>query len=126
ELDLLAVTSLELTGVDTLSEVNQVTSAGSYFLAHDTSDGWPLWRLDAASGIMDLPQKDEVWEGEVWLWDSQDCGRSTQVLPDGRLGIFLRDNSRGYFFLEEGVGSYQDAPKGVAIESPSHLRVSLR
>src|SRR5690606_1231539 len=30
------------------------------------------------------------------------------------------------FFLEEGVGSYQYAPKGVAIESPSHLRVSLR
>lgn len=125
DLETLTVTSVEPLGLDVLSQVPQVTSAGSYFLAHNGSDGWPLWRLDAASGALDVPQRDEIWDGEVWLLDSEECGRSTQVLADGRLGVALRDNSLGYFFLEEEVGSSQYSHRGVAIESPSHLRVRL-
>lgn len=125
ELDPLSASPLEPVGLAAPSESPPVTSAGSYFLAHDGSDGWPLWRLDASSGALDVPQRDEVWDGEVWLLDSEECGRSTQVLPDGRLGVALRDNSRGYFFLEEEVGSYEYSHRGVAIESPSHLQVSL-
>jgi hypothetical protein len=126
ELEAVEAIPVFIDDVGTMTGTKMVSSAGAYFVGHDGSDGWPAWRLDASTGLSDIPERDPIWEEELFLLDSQECGRSTQILSDGRLGVGLHDDSRGYFFLEDAAGSSYFSHVGLPVHAPSHLRMVLQ
>lgn len=53
-LDTLVATPVVFDLMQSTSTSTMVSAAGSYFVGHADVDGWPDWRINAASGVVDL------------------------------------------------------------------------